>query len=174
MAIDTIGAFSFTVQDELGIKSACRIPVALDSTKTLANVLAAAILYGTALDATMGGQIVAFRIEVNGLGDEAWKDTPAAGSRVEQTGLLNFRNGETAYKWGLDIPSIANSVLDAGRIILGSGAVDDLVTLLLAGVSGDGVETTNAASQVLTALSDALLTFRKHRRALDRRTFETP
>jgi hypothetical protein len=52
--------------------------------------------------------------------------------------------------------------------------MSDLIALLLAGISGDGVTFVNTAQQSLTSLRDALVSFRKHRAATDRRTKVVP
>ncbi len=171
---EVLGAYSFTIQDELGIKASARIPVLFDNTKTLAQLATGLIAYGDVVDAAVGGAIIEARIETFLAPSVDWKASPVAGSRVEQTGLFNFKPTGVTHRFGIDLPSIADSVLSAGRILLGSGAAQDFIDLVLAGVSADGVESANPAGQVLAVFTDALVSFRKHRRALDRRTFETP
>lgn len=167
--------FSFTMVDELGVKASLPIPVIFDDTKTVAEIVAASGAYGDLVDAASGAQIDEVRIVVfTDPTTHGWKDAPVAGSRVEQTGLFNFKPTGVAHRFGIDLPAILDTLLTAGRITLGSGAAQDFIDGILAGVSADGVQSTNPARQVLATFTDALLTFRKHRRALDRRTFETP
>jgi hypothetical protein len=87
-------------------------------------------------------------------------------SRVEQTGVLNFSNTATSRRYGQALPSIRSNLLTAGKIDLKDAALAALVALLTSGPF------TNAAQQVLAALVDAIIAFRKRRKQLQRTSFE--
>jgi hypothetical protein len=174
MATQT-GQYSFTIIDELGVKASMPVPISIDDSKTVAQLIAASISYGDVVDAATGGVLDELRIVIfTDPTTHGWKTEAVEGSRVEQTGLFNFKPSGVSHRYGIDLPAILDTLVSTGKILLGTGAAQDFIDLILAGVSADGVASTNPARQALTAFTDALITFRKHRRALDRRSFETP
>lgn len=99
-------------------------------------------------------------------------DSPTAGSRVEQTGLFNFEQDGSPYKFGLDLPAIDDALLVGGRIDLTNTVVSDWIDMHTTGISP--LFFTSKYRLDLAGLADAILTFRKHRRALDKVSFEGP
>jgi hypothetical protein len=167
MATDTVD-FSYSLVDELGTTAVARFPGTSDDASTLAELVAAAQSVGTDLDAVTGAKITETRIVVKptltGL-----KGSPVAGSRVEQTAVINLRTAETAYRYGVAIPAIRDSLISAGRLTTG-GVVGVLVDTLIA--SGGTVQFTNHVAQALTSVVDYVLSFRKRRKSLIRTSFE--
>jgi hypothetical protein len=162
---------SYSLLDELGTKASSSFPLMIDPAMTVAQLVTATTAFGDLLDAIVGGAITAGSASLL-FGDLGAKDgTPASGSRVEQTGVFNFNNGTTAYRFGEIAPSLADSVISGGTINLADSDVMAFVAACTASITGGGVHT-NTARQTLTSLRDAFLSFRKHRKQLTRSSFE--
>jgi hypothetical protein len=173
MADTQYGLFSYSIVDELGTKANITVPVMLDpAVSTPTNMSTEWTTLGGLLDSAIGGQIVGGSMAIVKPADGGWKASPAAGSRVEQTGLLNFLNATTKYKFGVDLPSLKDAAISAGKVNLGYTAISDLITALTTSFNY-GVFA-NTGQYPLTALIDALLTFRKRRKQLSRSSFEVP
>ena len=164
------GQVSYTVQDELGITAPSRVPFTSLDTTTISELGDMATTVGGELDLVTSGKITGVRVELYFPVGSGWKSSPTAGSRVEQTGLVNFFNATTKYRFGIDFPALADSLISGGKILIDSGALRNLCNLLIAGVSDDNTTFCNTAQQALTSIADALVSFRKHRAVTDRRT----
>lgn len=173
MANTQYALFSYTVVDELGTKSTVLVPAMVDpTTGTPAALKTAWTALGTDIDAIVGTEITGGRVEVVFVRDAGWKSAPDAGSRVEQTGLFNYGNATTKYKYGVDVPGLADDKISAGKIDLADTDIANFVTKLITSFTG-GVFT-NTSQYVLAALLDAAITFRKRRKQLSRSSFEVP
>jgi hypothetical protein len=162
---------SYTLLDELGTKASSAFPLMIDPAMTVAQLVTATTGFADLLDAIVGGAIVNASASLL-FGDQGAKDgTPASGSRVEQTGVFNFNNAVTAYRFGLIAPSLADSVISGGTVNLADSDVIAFVAACHASITGGGVPT-NTARQTLTSLRDAFISFRKHRKQLTRSSFE--
>lgn len=172
MAFTQQAQFSFTILDQLGTKASMVIYALADPTKTIANLAADWETWAGLIDLIIGGQILhgTARLVLAPSGGE--KGAPAAGSRVEQTGVFDLLNGVTPHKYGEAVPSIADAVIASGRIDLTDANVANFFTALHTATAN--TEPTNNSFQALTAESDAFLSFRKRRKQLDRSSFETP
>lgn len=171
MAYSEFGHVSVELLDKLGVVTACPIYIEADPTKTLAQLTTDITSLCTAIDAASDSEIqgvtLKLSVPVNRTG---WKVAPAATAENERTGLFNFSQAVGPYKFGVDIPSIADSLISAGKIDLTLSAITGLVAAL--NVPYTGFQVVSTAIQALTVLTDALLTFRKHRKAENRRSFE--
>ncbi len=164
--------FSYTVEDELGVSATFLANAMVDPTATVTELDGIWQTLGGLLDAIIGGVIRGGHYRVMHDSVTGAKSDPAAGSRVEQSGVFNFSVDGTAYKTALMVPSIKDGVIAADRITLDGGVAAFLAAVVGATV---GVLTwTSENRQELIALVDAFLSFRKHRRALSRVSFETP
>jgi hypothetical protein len=162
---------SYTLLDELGTKASSAFPLMIDPAMTVAQLVTATTAFADLLDAITGGAIISGSSSLL-FGTLGAKDgTPAAGSRVEQTGVFNFNNAVTAYRFGEIAPSLADSKISGGTINLVDSDVSAFVTAMTAAITGGGVHT-NTARQTLTSLRDAFLSFRKHRKQLTRSSLE--
>ena len=98
------------------------------------------------------------------------KSEPLAGSRVSQTGLLSFLGPSTPRRDSIAVPAIDSSLLDAGALITGSGAIASLISFLSSG--GSSLEpTTSEAGTVGSVFKDSSLTFREYNAQLEPKTF---
>jgi hypothetical protein len=161
---------SFSVLDELGTSASIAEYAMVDPAMTVAQLAAAwqaqELLLAAILDA--GIQKGSAQILLVPTGGAI---APAAGSRVEQTGVFNWSNGITPHRFGIALAGLADAAIVAGKIdMTEGGAVDLWADSLVATITGGGVWT-NTATQTLTALVDAFVSFRK-RRQLDRTSRE--
>jgi len=160
---------SYTVRDELGTEASTVAYISYDGALETVDALIGEWLdYGALLDAATGGQIVGGRITIALSPDGSWKSAPASGSRVEQTGLVNFSATGSSKRWGADIPALVNTAIAAGKILTASGPVHALILAILAAFT-NGNFTTSTGGDIAT-FRDAAVTFRKHRRQLTKAT----
>lgn len=171
MADTQYALYSYSLIDELGTKTSMNVPAMVDPTTGTPTALAAAWTgLGTQIDNASGAQILGGTVAIVLKPDGGWKSSPDSGSRVEQTGLFNFVNTTSKYKFGIDLPSIINTALVGGKIDLTNTAIADLVSFLLATFTGGRFATTSTF--FLSALVDAIISFRKRRKSLSRTSFE--
>jgi hypothetical protein len=164
---------SYTIEDAAGVKAPHAEFWLIPDTLTVAAVDTFFITVGAAVDTLTDGKIVRVSVELRpDFSGAGYKSTPVAQSSVEKTGLFNFSQSASIYKAPLDIPAIAGHVLTAG------GTIDltnsDVLTFigLQTGPAGGGETPASKYANALLALIDAVQTFRKHRRQLNRSTFE--
>lgn len=161
--------FSATVRDGLSTEASTLAYVDYADTVTLAALIVDLNEWVADLDACIDGAIVANQIRITPTVIGTHKAPTGASfvaSRVEQTAVLNFSNGSTSKKYGQILPSVRSDLLTAGKIDLTDAAIAALVALLTSGAF------TNAAAQALVALVDAIISFRKRRKQLQRTSFE--
>jgi hypothetical protein len=166
---DVVIQCSFTLRDELGTSATMPFFLMGPDTSTLANVVTAMQAVADKLEAITGAVIeranVTFHPGLSGMAI-----TPTAGARVEQTGLFNWSNTVTPFKWPIDVPAILDTVLTAGKIDLAQADVEAFTDLFEVAI---GVFTAvTGGYDPLDALVDAALTFRKHRKQLTRSSHE--
>jgi len=139
-----------------------------------ADVLDRWVGLGDLIDAVTDGQITGGHVSFQFTPDAGWKDAPLDTSFTERTGVFNFLNGVTKYKWAGLIPSIADAVISLGKIDLADTNVAALINeLLTAWTNGHG-DWANIGLYTLSALADAFLAVRKARKQLDRSSYEVP
>lgn len=163
---DVVFVASFTIQDELGVQATMPVFLQGPDTATLANIHTSIVDIGNELDAIIGGRILEATVTFHPVNGTTWKTAADAGSRVEQTGLFNYSNDTTPYKFGIDVPSLSDAVLDGPRIDLDNSDIGNFVDLFTAAI-GVFTAVTNGYDP-LVALLDAALTFRKRRKQLTR------
>lgn len=169
---DTVPAqFSYTIVDELGTQGVCLVNALVDPASTTTQLTGQFAAIGLLLDAIISGYIKNGHYRIL-QGNPGGKGAPSAGSRIEQSGTFNFSAAGTGYKAPVLVPSIADATLGTGgRIDLANADILAFFTALTTAVAGV-LEWTSANRQALLALLDALLSFRKHRKQLQRSSFE--
>ena len=160
------GLISVETVDSYGITGITNYSVTVDDTKTVAQAM-------TDLNTIVSAQQVlsqgatskaSIRLEMSGLGG-----TPAGD--IEKGALFNFSNASDAYATGYFIPDVNPSILNAsGLVDLTNSDVTAFITALTTAHTAITVVTKGV--RALTALKDALIAFRKHRKPLARRTKE--
>lgn len=166
---------SARIVDGMGIEAFTTAYALVDPATTFTAALAFLNDWLAALDACTDGQIISGTITAVPALPGGLKSAATSGSRVEQTGILNFAASGSSHRWAEIIPALSDSssVIAGGRIVLTSGhPVPALNAVLLGGSSS--FEWTNSNSQVLTSFKDSLISFRKRHRALAGATLETP
>lgn len=170
MANSSPARLSATVVDELGTEASTVAYLMVDPTQTLATLAASAQAWAADLDAVTGGKIVKLSAILLPGVPGGLKAAPLAGSRVEQTGVINFQDATTGHRFGMAIPSIADSKIVGGKINLSDAAIQALVVLITTATGTQAFAT--PARQVITGAVDAILSFRKRRKSLSRSSFE--
>jgi len=171
MANTQYALFSYSVIDELGTKANITLPAMIDpTTGTPAALSTEWVAMGDDIDAIVGAQITGGAVSIVKVPDGGWKSAPVTGSRVEQTGLFNFTNATSKYKYGIDIPGLSNDTIAAGKIDLTNTDIGNFINELVSTFTG-GIWS-NVSQYPLVALADALLSFRKRRKQLSRSSFE--
>lgn len=170
--------YSFTLQDAAGVKATSVYYVAYDAaTETVGALLGNIAALGGLLDAITDGQIIDARVIIDLAPDPSWKSAPVSNSNVERTGLFDLNQNNSKYVSPVDVPSIARSKSPKDRITLTDTDIAAFITNLTqaTGIGGSNTVFNNSKfSNATRSLRDALVTFRKHKRALDRVSFETP
>ena len=95
---------------------------------------------------------------------------PKAGSRVEQTGIINFTNASNSHRWGEGLPGLDDAVISGGKLDLTNAAVIAFNAIMTGALAGGTF--TNPYLQAIVAVKDALLSFRERRRQLQRSSSE--
>lgn len=163
--------YSFTLKDELGVTGSMVVYADVNDASVPADLAADWQTLATAIDAASGCKITHGRVTLL----EAMtggKGTPAAGSRIEQSAVLNFGNAATTRRQGIVLPGVKDALIVNDRLVVASGALQTLINLLSAGTALAKSTPANAAYQAATTLIDAFLAFRKRRRQLERATIE--
>lgn len=162
---------SLTIQDEVGTKANLPVYVEVPDTVTVATLRGFSQTIAIDADAISGGKVIEIRNTlsipqpVSGI-----KANPVAGSRVEQTGLFNFSQLGSKYRWPIDVPAIADTKLIKGRIDLTDA---DIIAFIAAmSTTASLIVPSSKWALALEGLLDAALTFRKHRKQLIKETFE--
>jgi hypothetical protein len=164
------GHVAFQLLDKLGVVVSMPIYLDFDDSKTLTAIIGEMSDYAAALDTATDSQITAVTINVTIPVPGGVKSAPADTAENERTGLFNFAQSGLPYRYGVDVPAIiADSIVD-GKIDLSNGNI----TGFYGQFTTPGINTTpvSTSDKTLTAIKDVLLTFRKHRKAENRRSFE--
>ena len=131
MADSVPAQFSYTVEDELGVSATVLLNALVDPAATVLDLDTHWQDVGGFLDSIIGGVIRGGHYRVMEDSVTGGKSSPAAGSRVEQSGVFNFAVSGTSYKTGITVPSIKDGVITADRINLTNA---DVVAFIGAGL----------------------------------------
>lgn len=161
------GLLSATISDAYGITATTDAQVTIDDTKTVAQLMTDVGTWAGLVQGLSQGTVTEWSARIVHTVSE-----PSAGTGdVEKTGLFNFSNNTDHYATGYDIPDVAPSILNGvGLIDLANTNVTDFVTFITTAHTVITVVTKGV--RALSALKDALISFRKHRRPLTRKTKE--
>lgn len=175
--------FTLNVIDELGTRASITDYALLDPTMTITQLITAIGAQATALAvpvagvAVVGAQVLEISATILPTATQftalALPSSPAAGSRVEQTGVFNLLNAVTPRRFGIAIPGLSDTVVSSGRIVITEGDVVDVwLDIIETPGSATQPQYCNTANQALTVLADAFLAFRKRRKQLSRSSRE--
>jgi hypothetical protein len=168
MALDTPVKISAQYLDGLGTRAATQYYGLADSTQTLAAIVTEAdnMLGELAGLSTAQLKLRNLAIDISDLSAAV----PDANSRVEQCGIFNFANSSDSRRWGAVVPAFNEARMTNGKINLSDAGVISWLNEMLN--TGGVLQFTNLSEQQLSALRDAFIAFRKHRRSLARTSFE--
>ncbi len=147
--------FSAHVVDDDGEKTSTPFFRTLADTVTLANLVSYGDLLATDLDATLDAKVYKIRVCLE-FEPTSVKANPVAGSEIERTGLFNMDLTGQVRSFGIDVPGIAQSVLDGNKINLEDTAVATLMSLLNS--------YTDPFHNAIQGVNSGVKTFRKHRK----------
>lgn len=160
---------SIRMQDEMGVIAPVILYALLDSTQTLDNIVTDMQAAVTAVNTVSDAAVLTATMKVD-VALPGGLNPLVAGARVEQTGLFNFNATGTPHRFGVDIVSFKNSKIAGGKIDLVDAAVAAFILFLHTALTT--AEWVSNHKEVLTGLRDALISFRKRRRATTRVSFE--
>lgn len=165
---------SATIKDSWGLEAStagyATLPV---DTSTVANLVTDWSAWVSALDAITDGYISRSDIVITPALPGGIKSSANAGSRVEQTGLLGFSATGTTKRYSFPVPALSNgaSVLSGDRLLLTAGfPVPSFDTILTS--AGVALKWANEHNQEIVAFLDAIISFRKKRKQLQRSSYE--
>jgi hypothetical protein len=162
---------SASIVDAWGIPASTVMYASADNTKTLADLETEMGSWVTALDNATDGVIKQARVTLFPALPGGVK--AAAGSRVEQTGVLGFLATGSDKRYSAAIPALSNgaTVLNGDRIVL---TVTDPIGLLIKILTtvGTVLSWCNEHYQLIQKFVDALVSYRKKRKQLQRSSFE--
>lgn len=161
---------SIEVLDAEGVTATQMLYLTIPNLVTIADLGLFVGSYAPLLDAIVDGQLMNAKFTIVVPLPSGLKSAPASGSNVESTGLFNFSQTGSRYKFGVDVPAIANSKIVSGRINLSDSDISAWKSFILS--TGTTINVVSKFVLILASLLDALRSFRKHRRALTKRSFE--
>lgn len=174
MAADTQARVQFSLQDAQGVRTSLNMPAFVDGAQTLSAVKTAWHAQALLLDAVSGAQITGGSGTVIITDLSGLKGTPAADSRVEEVGNLDFGNATTKYVYDSIIPAILDTVLNSPPVTINeaNAAMAAYIASITAAILGGNFS--NHDFLPLTALKDSFLSFRRRQRSLHQRSLRVP
>lgn len=162
------GLFSLAMVDKYGIEGNTQSFVEIDDTKTVAQLLA---------DLSSWSDVVAPLSQAVGTRERVILEVPTgndpttAVGDIEKGTLWNFGNASTTYAQGMWIPDVNPSILNSsGLVDLSNVNVTAFITFMT--TVHTAVTLVTKGLQALSNLIDVLISFRKHRKPLARKTKE--
>lgn len=163
------GLMSAQITDQIGVTATTDAFVTIDDSKTVAQLQADVLSWANAVEALSQGNLTKY--EVRTITDVV--PVSAAGGDVEKGSLFNFDNASDPYASGYWIPDINPAIqTSSGQIDLTNTDVAAFITFMTTAHTAITVVTKGV--RALTALRDALVSFRKRRKPESRRTRVTP
>jgi len=174
MALTLPIRMSCWIVDEGQVEARATAYALVDPTASLDDINAFLNSWILAIEACTDGQIISADMTALPPLPDGLKSAPVSGSKVEQTGIVNFLATGSTHRFAALIPALSDggTVISGGKIVMTGGApVPTLVGVLLGGTAP--LVWSNSNSQPLASLKDTLITFREYRRQLSVASFET-
>ena len=163
------GLVSVSLVDDTGVTAAHNIFVYIDDTvETLANTITTLQAYLPVLDAVTDAKITKASFTLTIPLPGGLKAAPVADSNVEETFLANFGISGQPYKYGIDVPAVAQAMVTDGKIDL-ANVNFEAWRLWIVSLHGH-FTVVSKFILAITGLLDVLISFRKHRKAQQRRS----
>ncbi len=157
-----------TIIDELGVEAECTTYALVDPTVALVGILTTFYVWLDAVDNVTAGKITRANLVIYP-GLSGLKDEPAVGSRTSQSAVLNFTGPSSPRRDGVLVPALADALISAGKIVVGTGAVADLITFCEDG--GVSLEPSTSDWDAPLVFKDSLISFRNYNEQLSPLTF---
>jgi hypothetical protein len=168
---NVLALLSISQVDYLGTKASHDVYCSIPDTKTVANLSTFMTDYLGFYGLMTGAQGLDAQIKLH-LPLTGMPTSPVAGQENEKTGLFTFNQASTRYVAAIDVPAINETLIVDGKIDLTpAGTVDGWLSFLES--TPDGITIVGKFNNAITTLRTAALTFRKHRRSLNRTSTET-
>ena len=168
--VQYLSLISITQKDYLGTKASLDTFVNIDDTGTVAQIATAVAAYTALVGAVVGPQGLDVQVKIH-LPPSGLPVTPVAGAENEKSALFTFTQAASRYLSAYDVPGILESKISGGKIILSDS---DIAALLSWQTSAHTpLHPVSKYGNILQLFNTAALTFRKHRRSLNRTSLET-
>jgi len=164
-----LASFSASLKDYLGTKVSHDLFVTINDADTLAQIATVAADYCAVLGAIIGGEGLDFQVKIH-LPTTGLPVSAVAGDEAEKTGLFAFDQSNSTYVSSVDVPTIDEGKIVNGKINLADTDVAAWVSWI--GTGHTNVRPVSKYSNNLNGLESAAITFRKHRRSLNRTSSE--
>lgn len=152
---------SVQLRDYIGTVTTHNIFVKAADTVTLATLATQIGTYQQLLDPLTGAVIQEVTARVMLPLDAGNKTDPENNTEAEMSGIFNFSQTGSPYKYGIDLPAIADLIVTNGKIDLANLGLQAWIEWFTTAHSG--IQAVSKFVLTLVALLDALLTFRKRR-----------
>lgn len=164
--------YSLTIRDDGGVLGVHNMYVSYDGAlATVDDLIADLGAYAILVDNLTDGKVVEARVTIP-IVPTGVKAAPVADSTVERTGLFTYSQDNSSYVQSFDIPAFKNSAITGGKIDE-TNAQFVAWNLQVVDPAAQFRSVSKFANAILARLSTKL-TFRKHRRARIKSSYETP
>jgi len=162
-----LAIMTVSFQDAYGIEGTSSINVSIDDTATLATIVANLLTLSGYFVALSAGKELGETLKLS----FGTPSSEAGVGDIEKGTLWNFRPAINDYASNVFVPDVEPLILDsAGLVDLTNIAVTDFIGGMTAATGA--VTPINKDARALTSFKDVAVAFRKHRKALERRTKE--
>ena len=162
------GLVSIEYLDAYGIPGTVDFFITIDDTQTVAALITDVNNLGSDTNALTQAYHKSTKVSVFAFTNSA---TPDGVGDIEKNAVFNFSNVEDHYAQGYAIPDVNPAILNAnGLVDLTNGSVTTWIAYLTTAHTVITVVTKGV--RALSGLIDALISFRKHRKPLARKTKE--
>lgn len=163
------GSVSLKLKDWNGNECSMPVKMKFEDTSTIAQLITDAKALATTTDVIIGAQIMGATVAVDITTIAGLKTAPDAGSDINQTATFNFTQNAIPNAAPIVVPSISDNVVVGGAVDLTNADVQAFIDFLLA--VGVAVTWVSNVLNALLAILDALFSFRKRSKAVNRRSF---
>lgn len=165
-----LALISISQRDYLGTKASLDTYVNIVDTGTVAQVATQVAAYVALVGAIVGPEGLDVQVKIH-LPTTGLPSSPVAGSENEKTALFDFTQDNSRYLSSVDVPGILESKIVNGKIDLTDADISAFLTWFTS--SHTPLSVVSKYGNVLQLFQTAALTFRKHRRSLNRTSTET-
>jgi hypothetical protein len=164
-----IGTLSGQIVDSYGIPGQTPLTVTIPDTATLAQIASDVAAMYDDLQPLTQGTVIGATLKLDF--PKAGADPSAATGDIEKGALFNFNNATDPFATGIIVPDVAPAILNgSGLVNLSNADVTTWITWIT--TAHTAITVVTKGIRALTTLRDALISFRKHRKPLTRKTKE--